>query len=84
LLYCVCGLIVGISKYHRYMNVEIGNEAAHRFIWGIFVSTFRDSAFAMQPPVEREYWLMYQGERRTTPATLLYSLSVNGKLRKPW
>jgi hypothetical protein len=34
--------------------------------------------------VEREYWIMYQGERRTTPATLLYSLLVNGKLWKPW
>ncbi len=34
--------------------------------------------------VERGYWIMYQGERRTTPATLLYSLLVNGKLRKPW
>jgi hypothetical protein len=29
--------------------------------------------------VEIGYWIMYQGERRTTPATLLYSLLVNGK-----
>ncbi len=68
------------SQIHECRNWKWGRTV---LFWGIFVSTFQDSAFAMQPLVEKILDLV-SGRRRTTPATLLYSLLVNGKLRKPW
>jgi hypothetical protein len=67
------------SQIHECRNWEWGSTV---LFWGIFVSTFQDSAFAMHPLVEKILDHV-SGRRRITLATLLYSLLVNGKFRKP-
>ncbi len=68
------------SQIHECRNWEWGRTVSFR---GIFVSNFRDSAFAVQPLVEKILGHVSR-RRRTTPATQLCSLLVNGKFRKLW
>ncbi len=87
---CLCGQFIYSHDWFFYFAVlhlrtDFGNinrsqkHECRNWEWGRTVSF----AIAIQPLVE-EIFDHVSGRRRTTPATLFYSLLVNGRLRKHW
>jgi hypothetical protein len=74
-LVCCIAFANWLWKYiYKSLTVEIGMRP-HSFILRNIWSNFRDSAFAMQPLVEKIMGHV-SGSRRTTPATQIYKYTA--------